>query len=83
MNTVVRLTAFIGSIAALGTAVYVFIGNLNVRKMRKENRKLGVYIKDKKYLLMKNDGEDPCSTKKIDMPLFSQNGEYIIRRKYL
>lgn len=81
---IISVIAFVGTVFSLGAAVYIFITNLNMKKMQMTNRDLETYIKDKKYLLMKNGGENPCDTKKrYSMPSFSQEGNYIIRRKVL
>ncbi len=84
MDIILRIIAFIGTIVSLGCAIFVLVSNLKIRKMRNVNRDLGVYIKSKEFLLMKNDGENPCETrKKFGMPLFSQESDYIIRRDTL
>lgn len=84
MNTIISVMAFIGTIVSLGSAIFVLVLNLKTKKMQRVNRTLDVYVKKKEYLLMKNDGENPCETKKkFGMPLFSQEGKYIIRRNGL
>lgn len=84
MQIIISIIAFAGSILALAIAIYIFISNLKIKKMRTVNRDLSAYIKEKEYLLMKNGGDNPCETKKkFGMPLFSQESDYIIRRKDL
>ncbi len=81
---IINMAAFIGSVASLGAAGYTLIGHLKLNRMQKANRSLEAYIKDKDFLLMKNGGENPCDTiKKFSMPAFSQEGEYLKRRKVL
>lgn len=84
MNIIISIIAFVGTIVSLGSAIFTFVSNIKTKKMKKVNHGLDVYVKKKEYLLMKNGGENPCETKKtFGMPLFSQEGDYIIRRKAL
>lgn len=81
MYVIIRIITCMGSIIAFGGAIYIFIIHLKYNKMKIINQNLNDYIKDKDFFLMKNDGEDPCETKKeFGMPLFSQKCEIIIRR---
>lgn len=84
MGTIISILAFIGTVASFGGAVFVFFSNLKTKKMQNINHGLDIYIKKKDFLLMKNDGENPCEIKnKFKMPLFSQESDFIIRRKFL
>lgn len=81
---ITRIIAFSGLLAYFGGAVFVFVLHLRVKKMQKISSKLCEYIKEKDFLLVKNGGDDPCDTNnEIVMPLFSQESDYIIRRKDL
>lgn len=82
MDIIVRIIAFLGTIVSLSGVILIFISNLNTKKMQKINQDLKLYIRGKDFLLMKNAGENPCDTKKeFFMPNFSQECNYIIRRK--
>jgi len=84
MNIILRVIAFLGTAISLGSAIFVFVKNLQIKKLQQINHGLDIYVKKKDFLLMKNDGENPCETKKkFEMPLFSQKNEYIVRRKFL
>lgn len=84
MDVIVSVIAFIGTLVLIGSAIFIFVSNIKTKKMQKVNHGLDVYVKKKKYLLMKNGGENPCETSKtFGMPLFSQEGNYIVRRKIL
>ena len=84
VNIIVRVIAFIGTIISLGSAIFVFVKNLQTKKLQQINQELDKYVKRKDFLLMKNDGENPWETKnKFGMPLISQESDYIIRRKSL
>lgn len=84
LNILLRVITFIGTIVSLGGAIFILVNNLQIKKMQQINRGLNSYIKGKDFLLMKNDGENPCETKqKFSMPLFSQESDYIVRRKSL
>ena len=82
MNVIVKIVASVGMLSALGSAIYIFYSNKIVQKMQITNRGVGEYVKSKDFLLMKNGGDHPCDTKeKFSMPSFSQEGNYIMRRK--
>lgn len=84
MEAIISIVAFIGTVASFGSAIFVFISNLKTKKMQNINHGLDLYIKKKEFLLMKNGGESPCEIKnKFEMPLFSQECNFIIRRKSL
>lgn len=82
MDIIITVIAFLGTIVSLGGVIFIFVSNWNTKKMQKINQGLKSYIKSKNFLLMKNAGENPCDTKKrFCMPNFSQECDYIIRRK--
>lgn len=84
MSILIRIIAFMGTVIAFSSAIFVFISNLRTKKMQMINSRLNQYIKKKEYLFMKNGGDNPCETKKkFGMPLFSQESDCIIRRKTL
>lgn len=85
MNTAINITiniiAFLGSIFAFCMAIYTGVQCGKIKKMRAINKKIGSYIKDSSFLLMKNDGQNPCDNQKpLTIPKFSQTCDYIIRR---
>lgn len=84
MGMIVSTLAFLGTVALLGAAVFIFFSNLKMKKMQEINRGLDSYIKKKDFLLMKNGGENPCEIKKrFEMPEFSGECDFIVRRKSL
>lgn len=81
MNLFVSAISFVGTMASLGSAIFLFRSTLKTKKMQKINHGLEIYVKNKDFLLMKNAGEDPCDTKnKFTMPVFLQESNYVIRR---
>ena len=83
MYMLLRIILILIVFISLGGAVYVFKLNRDIKKMQTINKMLGEYVKDKQFLLMKNDGEDISSTNnKFDMPSFSQDISCLIRRKF-
>jgi hypothetical protein len=84
MSVLIRIIAFLGTVISFSSAIFVFVSNLKTKKMQVINSELNQYVKKKEYLFMKNGGDNPCeTTKKFGMPLFSQESDYIIRRKKL
>lgn len=84
MSVLIRIIAFLGTVISFGSAIFVFISHLRTKKMQMINSELNQYVKNKEYLFMKNGGDNPCETKKkFEMPLFSQESNYIIRGKVL
>lgn len=82
MSVLIRIIAFLGTVISFSSAIFVFVSNLRTKKMQMINSDLKQYIKNKEYLLMKNGGDNPCETeKKFGIPVFSQESDYIIRRK--
>lgn len=81
MNVLIRIIAFLGTVISFNGAIFIFVSNLRTKKMQMINSDLKQYVKNKEYLFMKNCGDNSCETKKkFEMPVFSQESDYIIRR---
>lgn len=81
MDRIISILAFVGSVGSLITAVYVFASNRKMREMQMKNKDVSIYLKEKSYLLMRNDGHNPCDTQEtFEIPKFSQNCNCICRR---
>ena len=84
MSVLIRIIAFLGTVNSFNGAIFIFVSDLRTKKMQMINSDLKQYIKNKEYLFMKNGGDNSCETKKkFEMPVFSQESDYIIRRKAL
>lgn len=82
MDNIIRVIAFVGILVSLGNAIFIIASDIKIKRMKKINKELDLYIKKRDYLLMKNDGENLCEIKStIHMPLFSQQCDYVVRRK--
>lgn len=82
MDILVRIISIFGMVISFSGVFYIFNSNRKIKKLQIINDGVSEYIKDESYLVMKNGGDSPCDTKeKFTMPLFSQNANYIIRRK--
>lgn len=82
MDTVIRIISFIAMIISFCGVFYVFRINKDVRKMQVVNDGISEYVKEESFKFMKNGGDNPCDTKeKFDIPSFSQDGNYYVRRK--
>lgn len=80
MDLVIRIITCAISLLSLGIAVFTFIGLQKTKRLMVKNPKLGLYIKHKNFLLMKNDGENLFDDiTKFTMPKFSQESDYVIR----
>lgn len=81
MNVIFSILSLAVSVGALISAIYVSISCRKIKKMQTKNREISAYVKNKKFLLMKNGGENPCDTKNtFVMPDFSQNSNLVVRR---
>lgn len=80
-SPIISIISFLGSVISLAMMVYTLFLHVKIKKMQEENQIFSSYIKEESFLLMKNGGDDPCDTqKKIVMPNFSQESDYIVRR---
>lgn len=84
MNILIRIIAIIGIIVSVSGIIYILKSNRKIKKLKTINDNISEYIKDDSFLIMRNDGYDPCDANiEITAPDFSQNAKYIIRRKML
>lgn len=73
--------AICGCVLAFTGAGYSLWSSISSFRMKRENQKLGAYVKNKSFLRMKNAGEDPCDTNSMfKIPEFSQDCDYLLRR---
>lgn len=80
MDILIRIVALIISVISICCIVIIAKNIVDIKKMQQANKKVSEYLKDKSYLVMQNDGDDPCDiSKAFTMPLFSQDSEYIVR----
>lgn len=80
-SSIVSIFAFLGSVGSIAMMIYTLVLHTKMKKMQGKNKVFSSYIKEGTFLLMKNDGDDPCDTqKKFVIPTFSQESNYVVRR---
>ena len=81
MDIFVRVIAFSRTLGALAALVFMCRLHQQTCRMRRINSHLSLYLKDKSFLYMSNEGDDPCDISR-DFPLieFSQKVNYLVKR---
>lgn len=80
-SSIVSVFAFLGSVTSLAMMIYVLVLHVKMKKMQERNQVFSSYMKEEAFLLMKNDGDNPCDTRKeFAIPTFSQESDYVVRR---